>query len=167
MIMEWFLKTTNYFTTINYWLEQPHVWPWLVILGSIILGIISAWITWHILENRNTDQPKQRQPTDKIAWHNLDTKIVLEKLHSSIQGLAQTDISDRQQQYGLNRLPDIKPRNAFLCFLSQFHNLIIYVLLITAIITLALGHHVDSGVILGVVIINALIGYIQEGKAVT
>jgi magnesium-transporting ATPase (P-type) len=50
-------------------------------------------------------------------------------------------------------------------FLRQFHNLLIYVLLAASITTAALGRFVDTGVILGVVLINALIGFIQEGKA--
>jgi magnesium-transporting ATPase (P-type) len=49
--------------------------------------------------------------------------------------------------------------------LYQFHNVLIYVLLIAAVVTAALAHWVDTGVILGVVVINALIGFVQEGKA--
>ena len=50
-------------------------------------------------------------------------------------------------------------------FLLQFHNVLIYVLLASAAITAALGHAVDTGVILGVTIINAIVGFVQEGKA--
>ncbi|MEE9356422.1 MAG: cation-transporting P-type ATPase [Methylococcaceae bacterium] len=156
---------SDYFTAINNCATQQCVWPWLVLIASIILGFTSAWFTWHLLQSRQTQQLKKRQLPDKIPWHNLDTKEVFAKLDTSIKGLFPKEVSVRQNQYGLNRLPDTKPRSAFLRFLSQFHNLIIYVLLVTAIITLLLGHTVDSGVILGVVIINALIGYIQEGKA--
>ncbi|MCK4842996.1 MAG: cation-transporting P-type ATPase [Methylococcales bacterium] len=132
---------------------------------AVLLGIISAWITWNFLQRRQLQANNKHQVPDKIAWHSHSTEQVLAKLYASMKGLEQADISDRQQKYGLNRLPEIKPRSALLRFLSQFHNLIIYVLLFTAMITLILGHMVDSGVIFGVVIINALIGYIQEGKA--
>jgi magnesium-transporting ATPase (P-type) len=54
---------------------------------------------------------------------------------------------------------------AFLRFLLQFHNVLIYVLLAAAVVTALLGHWIDSGVILGVVVINAIIGFLQEGKA--
>ncbi|ENO86760.1 putative cation-transporting P-type ATPase [Thauera linaloolentis 47Lol = DSM 12138] len=68
-------------------------------------------------------------------------------------------------RHGPNTLPE-PPRNGPLKrFLLQFHNVLIYVLLAAGVVTLLLGHHVDSGVIFGVVLINALIGFLQEGKA--
>ena len=163
MILQWLSTTSDFIISIYHWAAQSQVWPWLVILTAIILGIASAWITWHFLQ-RQQAQPvhkHKQQSQDKTAWHSLSIDQVLTTLHASIQGLTQTDINQRQQLYGLNSLPEIKPRSAFLRFLSQFHNLIIYVLLFTAIITLVLGHFVDSGVIFGVVIINAHIGFIQ------
>ncbi|MGB6905835.1 MAG: HAD-IC family P-type ATPase, partial [Methyloceanibacter sp.] len=68
-------------------------------------------------------------------------------------------------QYGLNRLPSAKASSVFLRFLRQFHNVLIYVLLAASLVTASLGHWVDTGVILAVVVINAFIGFIQEGKA--
>src|SRR5690606_29663637 len=56
-------------------------------------------------------------------------------------------------------------RSALVRFLMQFHNVLIYVLLAAGVITALLGHWVDSGVIFGVVVINAFVGFIQEGKA--
>ena len=50
-------------------------------------------------------------------------------------------------------------------FLAQFHNVLIYVLLGAAVVTGVLQHWVDTGVILAVVLANAVIGYLQEGKA--
>ncbi|OQK18712.1 carbonate dehydratase [Methyloprofundus sedimenti] len=118
-----------------------------------------------MLQRQQGSQPETQISADKTAWHSLSVEQVLDKLQASIHGLKQIEVNERQRQYGLNQLPEIKPRSAFLRFLSQFHNLFIYVLLFTAIVTLVLGHLVDSGVIFGVVIINALIGFIQEGKA--
>src|SRR5690606_32802645 len=66
---------------------------------------------------------------------------------------------------GPNRLPTAVKRSVFLRFLSHFHNILIYVLIGSAVITAFLDHWVDTGVILAVVIVNAIIGYIQEGKA--
>ena len=164
-MLQWFIDQSDFFISIYHWITLPQIWPWLVISTSVLLGIASAWVTWHFLQWRQAQQNNKRPPSDKTAWHNLSIEQVLANLHASIQGLGQKDITERQQQYGLNRLPDIKPRNAFLRFLSQFHNLLIYVLLITAVITSVLGQTLDSAVILGVVFINALIGFIQEGKA--
>ncbi len=162
---QWLTDINNLFIALYQWLSLPYVWPWLVILIAIFLGIFSAWITWHVLQKQQRAQPETQTSTDKIAWHSLSVEQVLDKLQVAIHGLAQADISERQQRYGLNQLPEIKPRSVFLRFLSQFHNLIIYVLLCTGLVTFVLGHLVDSGVIFGVVIINALIGFIQEGKA--
>lgn len=101
----------------------------------------------------------------KTAWHNLSSEQVLENLDSPENGLSQQQVDLRQQQYGPNRLPEQAKRSPLLRFLSHFHNLLIYVLLCAALITAILGHWVDTGVILGVVLLNAIIGYAQEGKA--
>jgi len=165
MIMQWLTDTGVLFIAFYHWLLLPQVWPWLIILTAILVGSTSAWITWHILQRRQSAKFDKQEYADKIAWHSLSVEQALNKLQVSIQGLSQSEVNERQQHYSLNQLPEIKPHSALQRFLNQFHNLIIYVLLCAAIITLALGHLVDSGVIFGVVIINALIGFIQEGKA--
>ncbi len=66
---------------------------------------------------------------------------------------------------GDNSLPLEPPRPAWRRLLAQFHNVLIYVLLLSALLSLLLQHWVDSGVILAVVLINAIVGFIQEGKA--
>jgi calcium-translocating P-type ATPase len=98
-------------------------------------------------------------------WHALDAEQVLEQLGASDAGLSSDEASVRLQQHGPNRLPVAKRRSALLRFLLQFHNILIYVLLGSSFITALLGHLLDTMVILGVVIANAIIGYIQEGKA--
>lgn len=71
----------------------------------------------------------------------------------------------RLAQDGPNQLPVRGPRSALVRFLSQFHNVLIYVLLASALVTAALQHWIDTGVILGVVVVNAVVGFIQEGRA--
>jgi magnesium-transporting ATPase (P-type) len=95
----------------------------------------------------------------------VEKEEVLEALGSNPGGLDDTEAKARLQQYGPNRLPEPPKRSAILRFLSHFHNILIYVLIGAAVITAALGHWVDTGVILAVVLANAVIGYIQEGKA--
>ena len=80
-------------------------------------------------------------------------------------GLTQSDADERIRIYGANRLPEAARRGPLRRFLGQFHNILIYVLLGAAGVTAALGHGVDSGVILAVVFANAVVGFIQEGKA--
>jgi magnesium-transporting ATPase (P-type) len=84
---------------------------------------------------------------------------------SSDRGLSASEAADRLRRYGPNRPRPPKRRSAFVSFLLQFHNVLIYVLLASAAVTAAMQHWVDTAVILGVVIINALIGFLQEGKA--
>ena len=67
--------------------------------------------------------------------------------------------------HGPNRLPEARARGPLMRFLAQFHNVLIYVLLGAAVVTAGLQHWVDTGVILAVVLANAVIGFIQEGKA--
>ncbi|CDI03295.1 ATPase, P-type (Transporting), HAD superfamily,subfamily IC [Candidatus Competibacter denitrificans Run_A_D11] len=98
-------------------------------------------------------------------WHSLDTAQVLQALDTAPGGLSGAEAAHRLAAHGPNRLHPPAQRGPLLRFLLQFHNVIIYVLLASAAITAALGHWVDTGVILGVVFINALVGFVQEGKA--
>lgn len=97
--------------------------------------------------------------------HALTAEEVLTELNSSATGLSTEDAKQRQSQWGPNALPTQAPTPAWRRWLRQFHNLFIYVLLVSGVISLLLGHWVDAGVIAGVVLINATIGFLQEGKA--
>ncbi len=100
------------------------------------------------------------------AWHALETSEVLQRLGvSPADGLDLAEVTARRAQHGFNRLPEPPRRPPWLRFALQFHNPLIYVLLVAGLATLALGSLVDAGVIMGVVLINAVIGHIQEGKA--
>jgi len=100
-----------------------------------------------------------------MDWHSLSPSAVLERLKTSDKGLAGAEIQLRQRKYGLNRLRVLKKPSIIFRFLRQFHNILIYILMLSGVATLFLHHWVDSGVIFGVVIVNAIIGFIQEGKA--
>ncbi len=98
-------------------------------------------------------------------WHALAPEVALQHFGGSLEGLRSIDLAERFARYGANRLPAAKPRSVARRLLGQFHNLLIYVLLGSAAITAALGHGIDTAVILGVVIVNALVGFVQEGRA--
>ena len=98
-------------------------------------------------------------------WHSYETETVFQEVSSSIDGLSHQSAESRLETYGTNRLRPAQKKGALARFLSQFHNVLIYVLIASGGITALLGHWVDSGVIFGVVILNAIIGYVQEGKA--
>lgn len=98
-------------------------------------------------------------------WHACSAAEALSALDTNRQGISDADARHRLAQYGPNSLPPPPRRSALVRFLRQFQNVLIYVLLAAGAITLMLGHIVDAGVIVGVVLINAVIGFIQEGKA--
>jgi len=99
------------------------------------------------------------------SWHALDADRVAEKLHTDCHGLTDEEAARRLARYGQNRLPSPPRRPAWLRFALQFHNVLIYVMLAAAAITLLLGHFMDTAVLLFAVVVNACIGFIQEGKA--
>ncbi len=102
---------------------------------------------------------------DFTHWHNLPSDAVLTQLDCHADGLSAEVARQRHESGGANRLPEPPRRSLLLRFLMQFHNILIYVLLAAALVTALLGHWVDTGVILGVVFANAVIGFLQEGKA--
>src|SRR5262244_3271006 len=103
---------------------------------------------------------------DATAWHAITVDQVLKRLTTSTdKGLAAGEASARLQKYGPNRLPEGKKRGPFMRFLSQFNNILVYVLLGAGFTKLMLGLWIDAAIILGVVILNGLLGFIQEGRA--
>ena len=98
-------------------------------------------------------------------WHSLSAQETLNSLDATPDGLSAAEAAKRLQQYGPNRLTPPHRRGPLMRFLLQFHNVLIYVLLAAAAVTALLAHWVDTAVIVGVVVINAIIGFIQEGKA--
>lgn len=109
----------------------------------------------------------KEQETENVCgqWHHISIEDALKKLKVSNAGLSQTEAASRLEKHGLNRLPEAAKRSALIRFLLQFHNILIYVLIGCAVVTAVLNHWIDTGVILAVVVANAIIGYIQEGKA--
>jgi magnesium-transporting ATPase (P-type) len=98
-------------------------------------------------------------------WHAMPCDAVLGALGVSRSGLAAAEASARRAVHGPNQLNPPRRRGPLVRFFRQFHNLLIYVLLAAAAVTALLGQWPDAGVILGVVLVNAVIGFVQEGKA--
>ena len=98
-------------------------------------------------------------------WHALDDETVLLTLDSHPDGLSHHEAQHRLEQFGPNRLTPPAGEPWWLQFARQFNNLLIYVLLLAAVLSWLSGHWVDGAVILGVVVINAVFGLLQEGKA--
>jgi len=97
--------------------------------------------------------------------HTMSVAAALAALESRPAGLSAPQARERLARVGPNRLP-APPREGLLKrFFKHFHDLLIYVLIASAGVTALLGHWVDTAVILAVVLVNAVIGFVQEGKA--
>ena len=100
-------------------------------------------------------------------WHHLPMDEVVDLLDGDQEkGLDMFEVKHRLEQYGPNTISSKKGQGSLQRFLLQFHQPLIYILIASGIITALLQEWVDSGVIFGVVLVNAIIGYIQEAKAV-
>ncbi len=97
--------------------------------------------------------------------HSQSSAQMLATLNSAEHGLTAAQAQHRAAQYGPNLLPQAAGPSLWYRFFKHFHDTLIYVLLFSAAVTALLGHWLDTAVILAVVIINAVIGFIQEGKA--
>ncbi len=102
--------------------------------------------------------------THRQAYQQTIAQI-LEQKQTQPEGLNQAEAVERLQKLGPNALPQKKGKPAWLRFLAHFNDVLIYILLAAAVMTAVMGHWVDTAVILGVTVINALIGYIQESNA--
>ena len=103
--------------------------------------------------------------TPNRPFHALDPDAALKALDAVPEGLSAGEAADRLDRHGPNRLPEARRRGPLMRFLAQFHNVLIYVLLVAAVVTGLMGHWIDTGVIMAVVLINAVIGHVQEGRA--
>lgn len=102
----------------------------------------------------------------ETAWHHVEAGDVARLLESDLRsGLSREEAAKRLADVGPNRLASKKGKSALERFLREFQNPLVYILLIAAAVTVWLGEHVDAGVIFGVVIANAIVGFIQEGKS--
>lgn len=99
------------------------------------------------------------------STHDRDAAEVVVDLASTTHGLSANEAERRLRQHGPNAIPTGTRRHPVLRFLAHFNNALIYFLLAGAAAAAALGHFVDTGVILTVVLVNAIVGFLQEGKA--
>src|SRR5215472_19038446 len=100
------------------------------------------------------------------CWHGLSVEETQRRLDTSLEkGLDAGEAQTRSQKFGPNRLPAGKKAGPLKRFVSQLNNILVYVLLGASFVKFMLSLWVDATVILGVVVLNTLLGFIQEGKA--
>ncbi len=110
--------------------------------------------------------PPAKPPAAIIHWHNLPAGEALARLSvNPAQGLPRDEAARRLAEHGLNTLPEAARRPLWRVFARQFASPLIYILFVAAVIAFAMGHRGDAAVILVVVLVNAVIGTFQEGRA--
>jgi magnesium-transporting ATPase (P-type) len=113
------------------------------------------------------ETPSKTEPAhETVPWHALATDDVLRQLGTRVdKGLDSAEASSRLRKHGPNLLPLGKKQSSFMRFLLQFNNVLVYVLIGAGVLKVALGLWLDASIILAVVFLNALLGFLQEGKA--
>lgn len=112
-----------------------------------------------------TERLTRDSTVSRVRWHVQSGEQVEQALETGPHGLTDQEARRRLASYGPNRLAPAKRRGPLRRLMMQFHNILLYVMMASAVITAMLGHWIDSGVLMAAVIINAVIGFIQEGKA--
>jgi Ca2+-transporting ATPase len=100
-----------------------------------------------------------------MNWYQLSGKEIFEHLKTSELGLTEEEVKQRLKKYGPNKIAEEEKINKLKILLHQFTSPLIYILLIAGVVTILLKEYIDSGVIFAVVILNAIIGFVQEYKA--
>ena len=113
----------------------------------------------------NNDKQDKALALSERPWYQRSVAEIFSELQSSSAGLSTATAQERLQKHGPNALPQKAEKSALLKFIAHFKDVLIYILLAAAVITAIMGHWVDTFVIIGVAVINALIGFIQENNA--
>ncbi|HBE72515.1 MAG TPA: carbonate dehydratase, partial [candidate division Zixibacteria bacterium] len=108
----------------------------------------------------------EKDREESPRWHSLgiDEAVSLAATDSKL-GLDPEEAARRLEQHGPNAITGRKGTSPLVLFLSQFKQPLIYILIVAGVVTALLGEELDSGVIFGVVLVNAVVGFIQEAKA--
>jgi len=111
------------------------------------------------------NEQTQKAQHERQNWHALTAEQVLSECESSEDGLSGVEAQRRLEKYGRNQLQQGEKRPAWKRFLDQFNNVLMIILLIAGVASLILNQVLDAGAIFAVVLIIAIVGFIQEGKA--
>jgi len=105
------------------------------------------------------------QQADSPDWHALPADVVLERLSSSPAGLGGDEATQRLETYGPNAIERVRAEGPLTILWRQINNPLIWVLIASATLAVAIGKVADGLVVLAVVVINSLIGFVQESRA--
>jgi len=118
------------------------------------------------MDNDKTIMDVEEPEELSISWHAMDKTDVLEVLDSKIDaGLSTEEVKARQEKFGLNELEEAPPTSFWELLWAQINSFVIYMLLGAALISALLGDYVEAIAIMAIVILNAILGIIQESRA--
>ncbi|KUJ71318.1 cation-translocating P-type ATPase [Thiomicrospira sp. WB1] len=101
-----------------------------------------------------------------MNWHQLSSSSVLKQLGTHAEtGLSAEEVASRQAEYGLNNLHQAEQTSAIMLFLAQLKNPLLIILAVGAVLSFLTGHHIDAIAISVIIVINAMISFVQEYKA--
>lgn len=118
-----------------------------------------------LCQHNRVANTEQRLAEPHSAWHALTVEEVEDAVGGRPSGLTATEIKNRLERWGLNRIPDEPPTGIFELLVRQFKSPLIYILLLATAVTAVIGDYTDSAVIAAVLALNATIGFIQERRA--
>lgn len=163
---------TSFFSSdwLGYFTKAYLVGFLLVAISSAVLGYLFVVVIWKgstflfIITRKKTSASLNKEE-DQIQWHACHIAQVLQKLNTTRDGLSADEALLRLRQNGLNELNLAQSSSMLRRFFGQFNHLLIFVLLGSAVLSALLLHWIDMSIILSVVILDAIIGMVQEGKA--
>ncbi len=117
------------------------------------------------MSEKNKPNPPNVKPVEAETWHDLPMESVFAKLKAPAEGLSSEEVKQRQTKYGPNELKE-KPRPTFFqLVLVQLNNFIVILLIVASIISALLGDWIEAAVIMLIVVLNAILGVVQESRA--
>lgn len=108
---------------------------------------------------------EEKANNQQFYYFNIEAEKAIERLESSKNGLSEKEAQERLNKYGKNKLPEKGKKEIYKLVIKQFKDFLVLILAIAAVISYFTGHMVDVYVILGVILVNAAIGFVQEYKA--
>ncbi|NTW44353.1 MAG: ATPase, partial [Anaerolineaceae bacterium] len=112
------------------------------------------------------ERPIVSHPDIEISWHTLTTNETINKLDSHFEkGLSSSEAEKRLNQYGLNQLEEGKRTTFFQMVIGQLNNFVVILLIVASLISAVLGEWVDASAILAIVVLNTIMGVVQENRA--
>ncbi len=99
------------------------------------------------------------------TWRALDADAALRHLATSPQGLTTDEARQRLERYGPNQLAEAPPSSFWAKLWDQFNNFVVWLLIVAAVVSAALGDWVEAAAIMAIVILNAVLGLVQESRA--